>query len=181
MDAERAQTSIDFAIAMGVFLVALTTVVAFMPTMTQPFTGGQQNPLLADRLTAQLVDGQLGEPATPSHLDETCTWEFFEDPGGSGDCETFDATEDINGKLGVADAKQINVTLQKNLNGDARPELVCTTSDFDGFSDLSSCSGSEEPMVEGPNPPDESGSVTIGRRYARVGGKSVYVVVKVWT
>lgn len=174
----RGQTTIDFAIAMGIFLVALVTVVAFMPTMTQPFTGGQQNPLLADRLAAQLVDGQLGDSREPSVLNATCTMYFFN--GSTGDpCSTFDATDDVQTKLGIDQHVQVNVSIQQNVTGGASPDIVCASPGAESFTHLSSCSG--EPMVEGPAPPTVSGSITIARRYATVDDTPVFVVVRVWT
>lgn len=174
----RAQTTVDFAIAMGIFLVALTAVVAFMPTMTQPFTGGQENPLLADRLASQLTDGQLADPSTPSKLNTTCTMYFFN--GTSGDpCQTFDAQEDVQTKLAVDQSIQVNVSIQQNVTGGPSPDLVCATPGAESFSHVSSCSG--QLMADGPAPPTVSGSITIARRYATLNETPVFVVVRVWT
>lgn len=175
----RAQTSIDFAIGMAVFVLTLTTVIAFMPTMTQPFTGGQQNPLMADRLAAQLTDGQLGDPAEPSKLNATCTMYFFNASSDGGICGSFDGADDVNTKLGIDETVQVNVTIQKNVTGGPSPDVVCATDGAESFSHLASCSG--EPMVEGPSPPTVAGSITIARRYATLNDEAVFVVVKVWT
>lgn len=162
---------------MGVFLVALTTVIAFMPTIVQPFTGGQQNPLVADRLAAQTVDGTLGDPSEPSTLNTTCTLYFFN--GTAGDpCASFDATDSVQEKLGVSDTTFVNVTLQQNVTGGPEIEIVCADSDGDDLTPLDTCSG--EPMVEGETPPTASGSVTVARRYASLEGNDVFVVVRVW-
>lgn len=172
----RAQTTIDFAIAMGVFLVALTTVVVFMPTMTQPFMGGQQNPLLADRLAAQLTDGQLGGPSEPSELNATCTMHFFNETTPDP-CSSFVADDDVTAKLGVDDDVFVNVTIQQNVTGDAGPEVVCE----DGNEGVEACPGSGDRMAVGPEPPNEAGSITIARRFALLGDEQVYVVVRVWS
>jgi len=176
---DRAQTSIDFAIAMGVFLVALTTVVAFMPQMTGPFTTGQQDPLMADRVAAQLVDDQLGDPTTPSVLNTTCTMYFFN--GTSGDpCVEFDATDDVTGKVGVDESVLVNVSLRQNVSGDSDPDIVCGSPD--GTVSAPACGGTDEAfMATGSPPPDVSGSVTTAHRYAVFGDAGVYVVVRVWS
>jgi hypothetical protein len=174
----RAQTSIDFAIAMGVFLVALTTVIAFMPTMTSPFTSAQDDPLTADRLAAQAVNDQLGAHTTPSLLNVTCTRYFFN--GSSGDpCRSFDATDDVAEKLGAGDGVFVNVSVRQNHTGDAAPDIVCGSPD--GTVSEPSCSGDAELLATGPEPPNVAGSVTIARRYAVYGDEGVYVVVNVWT
>jgi hypothetical protein len=180
---ERGQTSVDFAIAMGVFLIALTTVIAFMPTMTQPFTGGQENPLVADRLVAQLVDGQLGDPSSPSSLNTTCTMYFFN--GSAGDpCPSFDGEDDLNTKLGLGQNTFVNVSLQKNVTGTVAPETVCA--EEPGATALhdpadADCESGDTVMHLGPEPPEASGSIINARRFVRFEGNRVFVVVKVWT
>lgn len=181
----RAQTTIDFAIAMGVFLVALTTVVAFMPTMTQPFTGGQENPLTADRIVAQLTDGQLGDPATPSKLNTTCTMFFFNESGTPADpCGSFNPGDDLTEKIGVGENTFVNVTVRKDVAEGPDPETVCAeepgATAFHHPSDAD-CDSDDTLMALGPNPPDVSGSVTIARRLAVLEDKQVYLVVRVWT
>jgi hypothetical protein len=174
----RAQTSIDFAIAMGVFLVALTTVVAFMPTMTSPFTSAQDDPLTADRLASQAVSDQLGDPTSPSILNVTCTRYFFN--GTAGDpCDSFDATNDVAEKLGAGDEVFVNVSVRTNHSGDAAPDIVCGLPD--GTVSEPPCSGDEVHLAAGEEPPGVAGSVTIARRYAVYGQDGVYVVVNVWT
>lgn len=190
----RGQTTVDFAIAMGIFLVTLTTIVAFMPTITQPFTGGQQNPLVADRLASQLTDSQLGHPSSPSKLDPVCTMHFFnESEGGGADdpCDSFEPGDPLTDRLGVGENTFVNVTLRKNVTGGPDPETVCAeepggtafydpsdadcerSGDSDGFDDTV--------MAVGPRPPTEAGSVTIARRSASFDGENVYLVVRVWT
>ena len=39
----RAQSPLDFAIAMGIFLVAVTFVFTFIPSLTAPFVEGNQD------------------------------------------------------------------------------------------------------------------------------------------
>jgi hypothetical protein len=178
MRAGRGQTSIDFAIGMAVFMVTLTTVVAFMPAITEPFTGGQDDPLSADRIAAQTVDDQLGDPGSPSVLNTTCTMYFFN--GSTGDpCGSFDATDNTTAKVGASSTVLVNVTMRQNVSGDATPDIVCASGD--GTVSEPSCGAGEDLMATGPTPPDVASSVTTAHRYAVFGDEGVYVVVEVWT
>ena len=88
--AERAQTAIDFAVAMGVFLLAVAFVLAFVPSMFAPFFGhGVGDTVTADRAAATVIDGHLSEGGTPV-LNETATRDFF------SKCET---SSDLTNKL----------------------------------------------------------------------------------
>jgi hypothetical protein len=178
----RAQTSIDFAIGIAIFLVTLTTVVAFMPTMTQPFTTAQNDPLMADRLAAQVVDDQLGDPASPSVLNTTCTMYFFNGSDTPSDpCDSFDPTHETATKLGAGNESLVNVTIRRNVTGDATPDILCATAGGEDLKELSNCGGVDTVLANGSTPPDVAGSVTIARRFAVFNGEGTYVVVKVWT
>ena len=62
-DDTRAQTPLDFAIAMGIFLVAVTFVFTFIPSMTTPFVeGNQDRSVTADRVAGHLTEDALGSP-----------------------------------------------------------------------------------------------------------------------
>lgn len=77
---DRGQTALDFAVAMGVFLIALAFVLAFIPSMFAPFfdTGGG-NELRADRAAATLVEDELVvEPGTQALLSATKVENFFD-------------------------------------------------------------------------------------------------------
>lgn len=171
----RGQTAVDFAIAMGIFLLGLTIVMVFIPNITQPFTGAQENPLLADRLASQLSNHLLGEPATPSVLDTTCTVWFFNNTPGDP-CANFDTADPLEDQLGVESTRFVNVTLEQNVTGDARTEVVC--SDAGG---IQPCSAGGTVMGRGEIPPDGSGSVTVARRDVHVDGQHASIVVRVWT
>lgn len=177
----RGQTSVDFAVAMGVFLIAVTTVVAFMPGIIDPFAGGQSNPLLADRLATQLVDYQLGDPATPSALNATCTMYFFNGTAGAP-CASFDPGDDLTEKLGIEDDRYVNVTLKANVTDDPGTEVLCADSAWSSAGDCSDATyDADKRLAVGEPPPTESGSVMAARRKALLGDRQVYVVVRTWT
>jgi hypothetical protein len=99
----RAQTQLDFAVGVGVFLVVTAFVLSFVPGMLEPFeSGNQEETVAANRVADQLVGGMLGSPDEPYVLDRECTIVFFEvaddnvDGNGDGfnepysDAETYD-------------------------------------------------------------------------------------------
>ena len=182
----RGQTSIDFAVAMGVFLVALTTVVAFLPNLVQPFSGTPtQNPLLADRLANQLVDYQLAGAST-GVLNETCTLYFFNTTAGSDPCGSFNSSDGLQSKLGLDTAtSNVNVTVERNVSGGPGTEVVCGTGPSGGEVRVKHpCdSGADEyRLALGDDLPDSGGSVSVARRAVLVGGEQdVVLVVRVWS
>ena len=181
----RGQTSIDFAVAMGVFLVALTTVVAFLPNLVQPFSGTPtQNPLLADRLANQLVDYQLAGTSA-GVLNETCTLYFF-GSAGSDPCGSFESDDGLQGKLGLDTAtSNVNVTVERNVSGGPGTEVLCGTDPPDPDGEVlmkHSCGGGESRLALGDDLPDSGGSVSVARRAVLVGGEQdVVLVVRVWS
>lgn len=76
---DRGQTTLDFAIGVSVFLLAVGFVVLFIPTMFDPFSlGDGAGPVVAERSATHLVDGLLvADPSTPGTLDAGCTIAFF--------------------------------------------------------------------------------------------------------
>lgn len=170
----RGQTSVDFAIAMGLFLVVVTTVFAFAPTLVAPFQGSQEDPLVADRLVVQVADQQIAGD-DPGTLDETCTMYFFNGSGGDP-CATFDGGDPYHEKLSVGANDRVNVTLRANISGSADLELLCR----DGAGvQWSGCTSSGDPMAVGPDTGNVN-SMTISKRTALFTDRQVYVVVRVW-
>ncbi|GGL58719.1 DUF7287 family protein [Halocalculus aciditolerans] len=74
----RAQTTLDFAIGISVFLVAIALIFTFTPTLFTPFTGGgSAETVAADRAADQLAMETLADPDHPYLLDESATQSFF--------------------------------------------------------------------------------------------------------
>lgn len=177
----RGQTAVDFGIAMGIFLVAVTTVVAFLPEMIEPFSRTPtENPLVADRVANQLTDYQLAGSA-PGVLDTTCTLYFFNTTESSNPCPSFDSTDSLNDKLGVADSVRINVTLEANVTGGPGTEVLCGDLTTDNVTEQP-CNGDEYLLSLGSAPPDDAVSVSVARRSVSVDGRSgVLLFVRVWS
>lgn len=82
----RAQTQLDFAVGVGVFLVVTAFVLSFVPGMLEPFEGSnQEETVAANRVADQVVGGMLGSPDEPYVLDRECTIVFFEDDTANTD------------------------------------------------------------------------------------------------
>ena len=112
----RAQTTIDFAIGIGLFLLVVAFVVAFVPTIFTPFQS-TEGPQTADRIATSLSTDRLGDPAEPYVLNETCTVGFFEQLDGDGDdpdlpgCH-FNTSATATGEMFDLDrTRSVNVTI----------------------------------------------------------------------
>lgn len=98
MGADRGQTTLDFAIGISVFLITVAFVLAFIPGMLQPFTGGLEEETVAvNRVADSLSQGMLGDPAEPNTLDRECTVIFFENQDDSSLDSGGDDGENRNG------------------------------------------------------------------------------------
>ncbi|QLG62802.1 DUF7287 family protein [Halorarum salinum] len=168
-DRTRAQTTIDFAIGMGVFLLATTFVVLFVPDIFVPFQGSSTVGT-ADRVAASLATDKLGDPATPFVLNAACTTAFFEgltddDFGDHPDDCRYDTTVDEPAVLfGLENGLSMNVTVE-HLDGG-----VATIEDPDE---------SDVTLAAGPTPVDTQ-SVTSGRRVVSIDDEPYRLVARVW-
>ncbi|WP_435073166.1 DUF7287 family protein [Halorubrum sp. HHNYT27] len=81
----RAQTPIDFAVGASVFLLTLGFVIAFIPTVFDPFAGAETAlPAVSDRVASGLVGDLLAtSPVEPAVLSPACTAAYFEGDGGN--------------------------------------------------------------------------------------------------
>jgi hypothetical protein len=158
---ERAQTTIDFAIGIGLFLIVVAFVVAFVPTIFTPFQS-TEGPQTADRIATSLSTGQLGDPSEPYVLNETCTNGFFEQlddgPPAPSSCQ-FNTSATTTRELFTLDrTRDINVTI-RHANG--------TIAD----------TGTR--LAAGPTPP-ETTSVTAATRVVSLDGHSRRLIVRTW-
>jgi hypothetical protein len=178
----RGQTSVDFAISMGVLLIAVVTAVAFLPQITGPFVDlPGENPMIADRTADQLVETQLAVEDEPGTLDVVCTLHFF-DGSPSPECPTFDGPDSVNEKLGLTEDVNVNVTIEQNVTGDASPDVLCGKGlPDDGIVTDAPCSGpGEYRLAAGDDVPSHK-SVAEARRMVLFDGRQgVFVRVKVW-
>lgn len=177
---QRAQTTLDFMIGMGVFLFAILFLIGVIPSIIDPFSGGQEAPLVADRVAGEVAEGMLVEPGTSSVLNETCTYAFFNESlgEGTGCAVPFDEQEtDLSTRLSIDDRYSLNISIRRNVSGGADPDILCTNGDR-----VASCGaiGADETRFTTGPPPAERQTVTATQRAGYLDGKDVIVVVKLW-
>jgi len=179
----RAQTTLDFAIGMSVFLLAVAFVVSFLPGMFQPFeAGGGDEIVAADRVANQLSRSLLAGGPEPFILDGSCTSEFFALAGSPAeasppDCR-FDGTT-LQERLGWADDANVNVQLVgEDADNDGDPDLLCD--DGTGTIDETGDQSCATTFEAGETPPDESGSVVVTRRVVSIQHREATLLVRMW-
>jgi hypothetical protein len=175
---DRAQTTIDFAIGAGVFLVTVAFVVAFVPTMLQPFdTGSQDHAVTADRIATQLAGGTLGSPSTPAVLDTGCTVAFFNstvpDPGLN--CR-YGATS-VGERVGLPAQTNLQVRFAGDLDDDVQ-ETLCWVAATDTLAEVDDVS-CDVTLSTGPTPAGAE-SVVVAVRFVSVDGTPALLEVRTW-
>jgi hypothetical protein len=163
---DRAQTVLDFGMGVGLFLVAIVFVLGVVPGMFDPFTAGTDTGV-GDRVASSLAGDVLGDPASPSVLDEECTWAFFDQMQTGTDASTncrFDTTaDDPEAVFGVGNTTSLNVSI----------------TDFEGTPVVFSVGGSDRTLSAGDPLPTRS-SVTTARRSVHLAGNTYRLEVNVW-
>lgn len=183
----RAQTTIDFAVGMGIFLLALTFVFSFVPGMIQPFTGGTQAETpAANRVADDLVTRTLGNASQPYVLDVRCTRGLFTDSPPT-DCQYGSGT--MAERVGVKARTAVNVTVRGELSGDGESDVLCWDSDASpaGFVERGSAAcDPEDPansdvlLTRGPRPSGSGGKTVSAQRVGLLDGQDVTVEVVMW-
>ncbi|WP_436909964.1 DUF7287 family protein [Halosimplex marinum] len=171
----RGQTTLDFAIGMSIFLLALTFALAFVPGMLDPFSdGGQSETPATNRVADDLTQRSLGNATAPYVLDGECTRAFFDE--GYSRCG-FDG-DPIQQRVGVLDRTPVNVTISGDL-GSSEDAILCWD---DSASELVECSGAggETVLADGSNPAGSGGKTVSAQRVALLDGYDVTVRVVMW-
>lgn len=76
----RAQTTLDFGIGIGIFLITVAVVFTFVPSLLSPFTaGGSAQPIVVDRAATQLATDTLTSPDEPYVLNTSKAQNFFDE------------------------------------------------------------------------------------------------------
>lgn len=156
---ERGQTSFDFAVGMGIFLLAVGFVLTFIPTIFQPFAvGSGSDEIVGDRIAANLVEDALVEDLSrPGVLNASCTAKLFNGSveGQVSGCYYKNAT--LAGAIGVYDSN-VNVTIRQN-------------------GSIASLNGTKLSLQPPPRP---DADVTISRRVVRINDEVYELWVRVW-
>jgi hypothetical protein len=154
-DRSRAQTTLDYAVGVGIFLLAIAWVVGTVPQIVQPFDDAQDRPLVANRAADNLTGGALSQPGEQTVLNSTCVERFFENTS-PGDC-TY-GTGPVSEAVGVGDDYDVNVTLLKDGSVASLPGGDATR-------------GEDVPST---------GQVVAARRSVLVDGELHQLLVRVW-
>ena len=172
---DRAQTPLDFAIAMSIFLLAVTFVFTFIPSLTAPFVeGNQDKSVTADRVASHLAEGGLGDPAEPFVVNDSCAEVFFDESTDDGNIPSTCgySGDNLGERVGVdTDRLQVNVTIEQvntTATGDDRFRTVCIDSNGD-VSHTERASSCPNKFVVGETA-DADDSVVVARRIVTIPG-----------
>lgn len=99
---DRGQTAQDFAVGIGLFLLAVAFVFGFVPYVISPFDAGvgAAEASQADRAATTVV-ANLSDPERPNELDASATESYFDGPGSN----------DLRNRTGLPFTARINVTV----------------------------------------------------------------------
>jgi len=172
----RAQTPIDFAVGAGVFLLTLAFVVAFVPSLFDPFAAADTAaPLVSDRIAAALADDVLAaSPADPGVLSPACTVAFFE-PNGT-----------LATDAGCADGVATSPDAQFGLDRDVqvvihRPDETAPSENPANVTIPTRHGTFEDVVLSRPESPvDAGGDVTVSQRLVSLHGEQYRLTVRVW-
>lgn len=167
----RGQTSVDFVIAIGVFLVVMVAVAGVVPQLFAAFDDSPERPLVAGRAADEVGHG-LSTSGEPGVLNGTCAEAFLSQ---SESACGYDPSNPLTDQLGIGSQYRVNVSLQANRTTDPGLEVLCT----DG-STIGTCSDGDDRLAVGPPVPERRSSVDTASRVVSVGGSTATVVVNVW-
>ncbi|WP_276272420.1 DUF7287 family protein [Haloarcula litorea] len=178
----RAQTNLDFAVGVSLFLGVLIFVFLFVPGLLSPFTSGAQaQTVTADRAADHLTTSVLGSPRDPHSLRTHCTIQFFENATG---CAFGPAP--VAQQLGLDPATQnVNVTIVGNASSTATPDdTLCWDAANDSLVATTGCpnagANANVNLTRGRAVPADNEATVTALRVVWLNGTDVTVVVEVW-
>ncbi len=178
----RAQTTLDFAIGIALFLGVLLFVFTFVPGILEPFEiPDEEDPALSDRIAGSLSQGTLGSPEHPYVLDRYCTVEFFDGNAPDGCNFSGNTTRE---QLNLEPWQSVNISLEGNVTGGTSTEQLCWERDDNepGLNKSEYCDPNNDDVLltVGDERPDDRGATITARRIVSVGGESVTMRVVLW-
>ena len=179
---DRAQTTLDFAIGISVFLAVILFVFAFVPGILQPFNlSGEADTALAERIASDISQGKLGDASTPYVLESSCAVQFFDETDGPPSHCNYGG-DDLHERLGVGNTYNLNVTLEGAFSG-TNSELACWDSDTQKLYEAGtgSCSGGNSvTLAAGGIPPQANDATVTARRVVSLHQQNLTLKVVVW-
>ncbi len=161
----RAQTTLDFAVGMSVFLLTVIFVISFAPTMFDPFAGGSGTKLIVADRAATTLSGDLFAVSTAESgiLSVGCVAEFFDEDVDGASCDSSAEFSDFDGSLSL-DGRSAEVTVHEL--GSPASEPASPEWATDGLTRSNS----------GSVPSD----VAVATRTVSIDGESYRLTVRVW-
>lgn len=117
----RGQTLNDLVIGIGLFVIAATFVLAFVPDLVAPFydPGDRGEKIKAERSVDLLSEHLLqhnDSNASAAVLERSCVEEFFTGSGDASDCP-YDSSHSYKKALALDDLSEVRVTLEDPSTG----------------------------------------------------------------
>lgn len=185
----RAQTTLDFAVGMSVFMAVVLFIFLFVPGILEPFTvGAQDETVTTNRVADSLVQGQLGSPREPNVLRTQCTADFFADanPDPSSSVSACgESGDNMTDFLGIQGRQNVNVTVVGNVSAaDTESDVLClhdpdSDSTYEEINEKDDGSCTQE-LTAGGQPPRNNDDAVTARRVAHLQGEDVTVIVEMW-
>ncbi|WP_049909460.1 DUF7287 family protein [Halorubrum saccharovorum] len=175
--AARAQTPIDFAVGAGVFLLTLAFVIAFVPTLFDPFSAASTaSPVVSDRVAAGVAGDLLAaSPAEPGVLSPACTVAFLSANatlGTDADCHP-DVAENPATHFGIDGDVQVVIHELDRRNPSTNASNLSIATRHGRFE--------VEPDRTTADTTDPTGEdVTVSQRLVSIGGTQYRLTVRVW-
>jgi hypothetical protein len=174
----RAQTTIDFAIGVTIFLAVLLFTFSFVPGILEPFdTGSEEEPIASDRAANTLTQDLIASPSEPNVLDRYCTVEFFNgtDPGAC----PYDGTT-LEEQLSLETGQNANVSIVGNINESVSgTNPICWADPGQRLAEGSNCESGDVRLSVGDTPPGVGTTIT-ARRVVWLHGEIVTLRVVIW-
>ena len=175
---DRAQTPIDFAVGAGVFLLTLAFVIAFVPTLFDPFSAAETaSPVVSDRVAAGVAGDLLAaSPARPGVLSPACTVAFFtEDDGLANDAGCgFTASASPSDTFGLDGDVQVIVHGLDERTPSENPATVTIVTEHGTFEDV------ELDRATGAPTGTSRDDITVSQRLVSIHGTQYRLTVRVW-
>jgi len=141
---DRGQTTVDFAIAISIFLVAVVFTLTLVPSLFQPYDNTAEEQAVSDRAATTLSSNVLTNPQDKYILDNNCTEEFFQQMTGTAsnvgtNCRFPDNTFSLREMFRFSNGVFMNVTIEDTSGnvqtfngtemraGDSVPDVADTT------------------------------------------------------
>lgn len=189
----RGQTTLDFALGMGVFLTTVMVVFAFIPGMLAPLEQTDpEDTTLSNRVATQVVNSAFTSPDGASRTHLACTVDFFRPTSATDHDCAYDQSATVPNqrdpgladRLHVSGGQQFEVLIRGDFGGDEARAVLCwngtTATVIEATSDhCEPEAGGDTRLRIGTAERPESGS-TVARRVITLVGREATVEVRVW-